>query len=227
MQATDFAADYVNKLNCAALTKEGPPLRARDIMTTDCSTVRVDCPIADVARRLLHRGVSSMPVVDPLGRLVGIVTESDLINAAPMAAGRESSEFLAASVRGATARDVMNSRVATIEESTLLSDIIESLDRYELRSIPVTRDGILVGIVSRADILRAMAHCNDERAARRADRQLRAEILSRLEQASDVRPDFINFTVTDGIVNFWGSAPTGTEIEIARRAMAGSRDMYG
>ena len=194
-------------------------MRVKDVMTTECFTALADSPIADVARQLLQQRVSALPIIDQTGKLVGTVSEDDLLTAAPIAAGGEPNAFLAASSQGATAADVMHPVDLTFTEDTPLVEAVDRFHRSRLQRIPVTRRGVLIGTVSRTDVLRGVVEYEDALETQRADRQIRNLILTRLQSVGGVRADFENFTVTDGVVQFWGSPPTDQELEIVRAAL--------
>jgi CBS domain-containing protein len=135
----------------------------RDIMTTDVVTVDPDEAVGEVAQRLLAHGISASPVVDRDGRMLGIVSDADLMRRAECG-GRQSwwlallADKTARFTRdlGTRARDVMTRDVATIDEETPIADIARILEGKRITRVPVLRNGQLVGIVSRADVLRAL-----------------------------------------------------------------------
>jgi CBS domain-containing protein len=145
--------------------------QARDIMTRDVVSVRPETGTRDVARILLQNGISAVPVVDAAGAPVGMVSEGDLIrrSEAEWAARRDwwlallaegtglHPEFLASMGAPQTARDVMVAPVVTVTESTDTHEIARLLTGHRIKRVPVLRDGKVVGIVSRADLLRSMA----------------------------------------------------------------------
>lgn len=146
-------------------------MRAQDLMTRDVVTVSPETGIADIARTLAAHAISAVPVVDKDGTLLGMVSEGDLLGRkeAKRDARREwwltmlaegealSTEFLASvNDRGASARDLMSTPVVAVNEATGSSEIAELLARYRIKRVPVLRDGKIVGIVSRADLLRAL-----------------------------------------------------------------------
>jgi CBS domain-containing protein len=149
-----------------------PRVLARDLMTRDVISVTPDTSTREVARTLLTHAISAVPVVDDGGRLVGMVSEGDLLGRAEEArlARRDwwleilaegevlSPEFLS-SLGGSPrkARDVMTAPVVRVAEDTEASEIARLLADYRIKRVPVMRDGHLVGIVSRADLLHAVA----------------------------------------------------------------------
>lgn len=174
-------------------------MQAREIMTTDVVTVSSDTPTPEIARRLLEHKVSAAPVVDSSGMVIGMVSEGDLIGRSD--ADREqrrdwwlsliaegealNPDFLATLRRlPATARDVMSAPVVTVTEDTGDLEIAGLLATHRIKRVPVMRDGRLVGIVSRADLLRALAA--DQAQQRPAEhisraRNLIAEALSAID----------------------------------------------
>ena len=145
---------------------------AREIMTTEIVSVRPETPTREIARLLLEKGISAVPVVDRNGAPVGMVSEGDLIGRDDhdrearrdwwltlLAEGEAlNPEFLDHLRRaGRTARDVMAAPVVTVAEGTEAGEIARLLAAHRIKRVPVVRDGHIVGIVSRADLLRTLA----------------------------------------------------------------------
>lgn len=148
-------------------------VKVREVMSTKVVTVQPEESARAVAQTLLRHGISAVPVVDGSGRPIGIVSEGDLMprNDADRQAGRDwwlrmlsqgqelSSdylEFLNSTER--TAREVMTSPVVSVGEDADLAEVAELLSTKRIKRVPVLREGVLVGIVSRADLVRAFAH---------------------------------------------------------------------
>ena len=149
-----------------------PPMNASDVMTKDVITVRPETPTRAVAKLLLDNNISAVPVVDANGAAVGIVTESDLIGREMrtressrtwwlemLAEGEDlAAEFLEYLRSGdRPVREIMTSPVVTVAEETPVQAIAEALHERRIKRVPVLRNGRVVGIVSRADLLRALA----------------------------------------------------------------------
>lgn len=115
-------------------------MQARDIMTHEVITIRPNATVRDAARQLADYHISGMPVLDDMGRMVGIITEADLI-----------------SKDGKTVADLMSERVVSVREDTSVDEIAQILTSNRFKRVPVLRDERLVGVVSRADIVRMMA----------------------------------------------------------------------
>ena len=146
-------------------------MNARDIMTTGIISVTPETPIHEIAKLLLEQGISAVPVVDGDGVPLGMVSEGDLIGRdeterearrdwwlALLAEGETlHPDFLATMrTRNQTARNVMASPVVTVGEETDIGEIAQLLAAHRVKRVPVLRDGRIVGIVSRADLLRAL-----------------------------------------------------------------------
>jgi CBS-domain-containing membrane protein len=113
---------------------------ARDIMTTHIVSIGPDASVREAARLLSTYHISGAPVVDDDGALVGLVTEADLIGKT-----------------GRSVADIMTRRVLTVSDDTAVDTIAQMLTSNGYKRVPILRDGALVGIVSRADIVRMMA----------------------------------------------------------------------
>ncbi|MGD0026377.1 MAG: CBS domain-containing protein [Xanthobacteraceae bacterium] len=170
-------------------------MKASEIMTRDVISVHPDTPTPQIARLLLDKGISAVPVVEDSGAPVGIVSEGDLIGRdesdrearrdwwlALLAEGEALNRDFVASLRAKErlARDIMSGPVVTVNEDTNAGEIARLLQSYHIKRVPVVHDGRIVGIVSRADLLRALA----EQAAPAAPRKegLLASALAGLDE---------------------------------------------
>ncbi len=115
-------------------------IRVGDIMTTNIATVRPDTPTENAARLMFSRAISGAPVVDENDKLVGVVTEFDII-----------------AKEGRTVADIMSSDVVTVGEDTDAETVAQILISRRVRRVPVVRDGAVIGIVSRSDLVRLFA----------------------------------------------------------------------
>jgi CBS domain-containing protein len=143
-------------------------MTAKEIMTFPVAYVMTETPLKEVANLLLERKISAAPVLDDAGRLVGIVSEGDLVRRTPAGEnGRRSwwldlfepesprSEGLLNYLRGhgLRAKDVMTCEVVSVGEDTTVAEIAELLQTRGIKRVPVVRNGKLAGIVSRANLL--------------------------------------------------------------------------
>jgi len=146
-------------------------VQARDLMSRDVVRVTPETPLRDVARTLLHHQLSAVPVVDGTGAVVGMVSEGDLIGRKKteretrsewwlmrMAEGEPLNEEFQSHVQGplAVAREVMSSPVISVTEDTPFDEIAALMATHRVKRVPVIRDGQIVGIVRRADLLRSV-----------------------------------------------------------------------
>src|SRR5215213_1221626 len=148
-------------------------LTAADVMTTDVVTVAPDTPVRDVAELLYTRHISGVPVVEH-DRVIGIVSEGDLIGHVAAVGEPRRSWWLSlfsdeslsardyAKTHGRTARDVMTASVITVDETATLAQIAKTLERHRIKRVPVVRNGRLVGIVTRGNLLQGLATLKPE-----------------------------------------------------------------
>lgn len=207
-------------------------LTARDVMTPRPITVHPDTSVVEVARILLERGISAVPVVDG-ERIVGIVSEGDLLRRAETGTERRRSWWLElvtspetlagdyARTHGGRAADVMTTKVVTVTEATPLAEIASLLEERRIKRVPIVRRGKLLGIVSRADLLRALAAVPADAGPTMTvtDQSIRVSFLRDLDTAAWATPAYVNPIVVDGIVQLWGVIGSEQERR-ALRAMA-------
>ena len=148
-------------------------LTARQEMTTPDAYEMTETPLHEIANLLLREGISAAPVLDDGGRLVGMVSEGDLVRRGPAenetrrswwldlfeANTAQSEQFLIyLTEHGLRAKDVMSREVVSVDEETTIAEIAALLETHRIKRVPVMREGKLVGIVSRANLLRVLAH---------------------------------------------------------------------
>jgi CBS domain-containing protein len=146
-------------------------MNARDLMNRDVVTVTPETPLREVAKTLIGHGISAVPVVDESGALVGIVSEGDLVGRKRTERETRSEWWLMRLAEGeplsgdflehlqsplAVAREVMTSPVITVGEETRIDEIASLMAAHSVKRVPVLRDGRIVGIVRRADLLRTI-----------------------------------------------------------------------
>ena len=164
-------------------------MRAVDVMVRDVVTICPDTDVAEAIRLLAEHDVSALPVVDPEGNLVGVLSEADLIHR----------------VEIGTEKHRPWCQETVVSEDTPLSEIATLFEHKGIKRVPVVKDGKLVGIVSRSNLIQALASVvgrmdqHDE-----TDRQIRLELMSRLQQQSWTDFGSRNVTVSDGVVHLWG-----------------------
>ncbi len=204
-------------------------MQAKDLMTTDVITVSADATVSHVAQLLLRHRISAVPVVDAKGKLIGIVSEGDLMRRAETGTEPHRSwwlnllarpeEIASDYVRSHAKRvgDLMTRKVVSVGEDEPVSRIAALLEEKRIKRVPVVKDGRLVGIVSRADLLHGIATANLERISQ-PDEDIRRTLISRMRDEAGVRDWLVNVTVSDGVVHFWGGVRSEEERRAARVA---------
>lgn len=209
-------------------------MKASDVMTTKVVTVTPDHSVRHAAEIMLDNHVSGLPVVDDSGELVGIISEGDLLRRSELgldalAGHRRSPEEQARAYVKAHAwkvGDVMSDRLVVVDEDTDLARVATLMEENDIKRVPVARDGRLVGIVSRADLLRAVASARLDATAP-GDEAIRRSILARLDESTGLAGMNISVTVADGLVHLWGNVE-GEDCRKAARVVAdGVRGVKG
>src|SRR5271169_5528103 len=197
-------------------------MRAMDVMTTNVITVEPNTSVQELATLLSERGISGVPVVDSDNRLVGVVTEGDLLHRAETGTERRiqrrrsrwldtfASDQEAArdyvKAHGRVVREIMTRDVISVSDTTELADIATLLETKRIKRVPVLRDGKLVGIVSRANLVRALGMTINEPSSTEADdRTIRDKLLAELKAQRWAEVSPANVTVKDGVVHLWSS----------------------
>ncbi|TCZ62985.1 CBS domain-containing protein [Roseicella aquatilis] len=212
-------------------------MKARDLMTTSLVVVPPEMPVAGVAQLLASRGISAVPVADAEGKLLGLVTEGDLIRRLAEEKRGPLGWFLAlfgdsrrlaerfAKAHGAKAEDVMTRSLVTVEEEATADEIARLMEKHQIRRVPVLRDGKLTGIVSRADLLRAvLAPPTVAPAAEATDTALLQGVLAAMREQPWVDTFYVFPDVKEGKVTLYGfhrSAEVQRGLEVLARAVPG------
>jgi CBS domain-containing protein len=136
-------------------------MRASDVMTTGVITVGLNTPVQDIVMTLLSNRISAVPVLDEHGALVGMVSEADLINRAEIKTERHHS-LSRDLLLGKSAADVMTKPVITANPEMPLDELVALFDKHRIKRVPIVDHGKIVGIVSRANILQALALSREE-----------------------------------------------------------------
>ena len=209
-------------------------MRAHLIMTRSVVSITPDATILEAADTMLQHHVSGLPVVDAASKLVGIVSEGDFIRRGEIGTQRKRSRWLRFLV-GADATDyvrehgrkvseVMTSEPLTIAEDATLEEIVTSMEANDIKRLPVMRGAKLVGIVSRANLLQAVASLAHEIPDPTADDDhIRSRIIQALEK-HDWSPFGLNVIVRDGIVHLSGVI---TDEDSRQAAMVAAENVSG
>ena len=204
----------------------------KDIMTRTVITVSKSTPVEEIAKLLLARHVSGVPVVDDTGRVLGLVSEGDLMRRVADPAKPRRSWWLelfsnpagdaADYIRthGRNAADIMTKDVITVAEDTPVGEVARILEVEHIKRVPVLKSGKLIGIVSRSNLLQAMASTAPPAAVVGAeDSELRDLILQELSKVPGVDVSLVNVIVTDGKTSVWGTVNTDLQQDAARLAV--------
>ncbi len=216
-------------------------MQASDIMTAKVVTVSVDTDVEVIARLLLERRISAVPVVDSSDHILGIVSEGDLIRRPETETERHRSWWLRlladkteraeeyVKSHGRRADHVMTRDVVTVTEDSNVGEIAELLEQRRIKRVPVVRDGKLVGIVSRANLLQGLAaHKERIEAPTTDDRSIRDRVLAVLNEQDWVSHGGLNVIVNDGVVELWGWAESQKErdaLRLAAKSVEGVREV--
>jgi CBS domain-containing protein len=205
-------------------------MRATDVMTTRVITVEPTTSVKDLAALLSERGISGVPVVEH-DRVVGIVSEGDLLHRAETGTERRTqprrSRWFDDRPREESARDyvksharkvkdVMTRKVISVAETAELAEVAAVMETNRIKRVPVLHNGKLVGIISRANLVRALAAVKTEPIAAIADDPtIRQKLPAELSRRDWVKLWAADVIVKDGIVHFW----LGEQPEAERRAL--------
>jgi CBS domain-containing protein len=211
-------------------------MRAHQIMTRPVITVAPEAAILEAANIMLRQHVSGLPVVDAAGKLVGIVSEGDFIRRSEIGTQRKPGrwlKFLLGAGKTATdyihehgrkVSDVMTTDPFTVADDATLEDIVTSMETNGVKRLPVMRGNRLVGIVSRANLLQAVASLAREIPDPTADDDhIRSRVISAIEK-NDWSPFGLNVIVRDGIVHLSGVI---TEERSRQAAMVAAQNVTG
>jgi CBS domain-containing protein len=208
-------------------------MKASDIMTSPVLTVGPDSQVREIAALLLKHRISGVPVVDD-GRLAGFVSEGDLLHREEIGTDRNPragswwlrlfggddspADYVKSHAR--RARDIMTREVVSVGPDTPLAEIAALLEKRRIKRVTVLRDGKLVGIVSRANLVQAIAAMRPPSAqvTTPVDSAIEGRLLAELERQSWWRRFSSNVTVADGVVHFWGTVGSADERAAARVA---------
>ncbi len=201
-------------------------MKAIDVMVRDVVTVHPETSVADAVALLSKHDVSALPVVDAEGRILGIVSEADLVHRVEIGTEKHRSWWMEA-VTGASAlagdfakshgqkvEEVMTAEVVSATEDTPLAEIATLLERHRIKRVPIVRDGKVVGVVSRSNLIQALASAvgrTNGTATEDSDRTIRNEVLSRLNGQAWTDFGERNIIVSHGVVHVWGLV--GSEAE--------------
>lgn len=206
-------------------------MQAQDVMSTVVATIDAGATVQEAAKLMLERRISALPVMDSKGRVIGVISEGDLVRRTELGTGAARSWWLGLlalpaenaaqdylKTHGTSVSEVMTRPAVSVRRATPLREVARLLEKHRIKRVPVIEAGRLVGIVSRADLVRRLA-TSPARPAPRAssDRALRRQVLKRVAQ-SGVDVLYVNVTVEGGTVHLWGSVRSALEQKALRAA---------
>lgn len=206
-------------------------MKAENVMTTPVVTVAPSAPVKEVAALLLARHISGVPVVAN-GEVVGMVSEGDLLRRYEIGTDRikkswwtrlrdgdrSTADYVRSHAR--CAADIMSRPVVSVVETTPIADIVTLFESRRIRRVPVLRQRQLVGVVSRADLVLALARTARRSVAQKAagDKTIREQLLDELSGQPWWQRYSSTVTVSQGVVHYWGLLDSEDERKAARVA---------
>ena len=204
-------------------------MKAQDVMVRNVLTVGPDTSVADAVAMLVKHDISALRGVNPDGSLIGILSEADLLEREELGAEHHYPWWIesltpasklaerVAKAHGKRVSEVMSTNVIFASEDTPASEIAALLETHRIKRVPIINDGKIVGIVSRSNLMQALASCKLAEPKGKTDQSIRLELLDRLKQQQRWT-DFgeRNIIVQDGVVHLWGLISSDAE----RKALA-------
>jgi CBS domain-containing protein len=203
---------------------------ARDVMVAPVITVKPSTMVREVAELFLASKISAAPVVDGQEKLVGIVSEGDLLHRVEAGTERHRSWWLKGFVgddtlaaeyvkaHGLKVSDVMTHSVITGTPQTPLHEIAALMEKNGIKRVPIVESGQMVGIVSRSNLIQAVATSRKLLDIPLSDTTIRENILSHLKKQPWAHTSMLNVTVNAGVVDLWGIAESAAERKAIRVA---------
>jgi CBS domain-containing protein len=204
-------------------------VQVSDIMTRELVSVTPDESIDSAIDLMLDHLISGLPVIDKTGRLVGILTEGDLLRRPEIGTQRERSNWRDAflGTRGAArkyvhshgvrVKDVMTPDPAVVAEDTSLDEVARLMETRSIKRLPVTRQGTVVGIVSRANLIRALvAHHREANQAATDEKLIREQILEEIAAQDWAAGVVVDVSVRNGTADLWGTVLEAEQAEALR-----------
>jgi CBS domain-containing protein len=191
-------------------------MKVSEVMTRNVLTVGRETSVANAIRLMLDNNISGLPVLDN-GKVVGIVTEGDLLRRAEtgterhrprwleilMGPGRMAGEYVR--THGRKVEEIMTTAVVRVAGETPLDEVVGLMERNRIKRMPVIEGDVLVGVVSRLDLLRALLRTIEaQHSEYRGDDDIREQILAELAKAAWVPRDGLSISVKDGVVDLNG-----------------------
>jgi CBS domain-containing protein len=206
-------------------------MQASDVMTYNVVSIEPNSSITTAARLMLQKHLSGLPVIDSAGNLVGIISEGDFLRRAETGTERQRSRWIEFWVGPGTLADeyvqasgrklheIMTPEVHTVTETTPLQEVVKVMEQHRIKRVPVMRGKTVVGMITRANLMRALIHLAiQERPASRGDGEIRERLRAELNKHSWVPQALIKFSVRDGVVTLSGALTDERERQALRVA---------
>jgi CBS domain-containing protein len=178
---------------------ETKALTARDVMSVPVLSVPAKAPLDGIVRIMRNHAIGALPVTDQSGRPLGIITQTDVSASEERQQGAEQH----------TAAALMSGPLHTVDVATPVPVIAELFAARQIKHVLVLSGGALVGIVSATDL--------EDRVPRRvgfeSDERLRKRIIANLRAAESSLAELPDFSISEGVVHFWGRLPTAAELD--------------
>jgi CBS domain-containing protein len=214
-------------------------MNAADVMTHSVITVTPETPVREIAKLMTEKNIGAVPVIDAHGTQVGIISESDLLRRKELGTERHRhplAAFVASNLtleeeyirsHASKASDIMRRKVITAAPDTSLPDIVDLFEKHQITRVPIVENGQLVGIVARADLVRALGTTEPAAAPTHvSDRTIRHQLTTELSRHRWGRYSGNGVTVRHGIVHFWGIVESSAQcdaLRVAAEAIPGVR----
>ncbi len=194
-------------------------MRASEIMVSPVKTIGPDATIEQAVELMLSSHVSGLPVVDADGRLIGLISEADFLHRAELGTTKrkprwiefllgpgESAESYVMS-HGRKVGELMTRDVITVNASASLNEIVDLMERRKIKRVPVMSGGQLVGVISRSDLVRALAKtlvANKAAPGEISDQAILEQLMAELKTQGFASPKSLEVTVDHGVVTLKG-----------------------
>ena len=207
-------------------------MKVSDVMTRQVVSISREATIFEAIRLMLKHHISGVPVIADRGKLVGIVTESDFLHRPETATERKRSRWLdaffgpAAAAKdyvrshGLKVEDVMTRDPVTVAENTPLDEVVRMMESHNIKRLPVMRRSKLVGIVSRADLMLALASIDRATPGGGNDASIRDRIMTAIREQSWTAGASVDVIVHHGVADLWGAISDAAQREALKVLVA-------
>jgi CBS-domain-containing membrane protein len=216
-------------------------MNASDVMVRDVVTVGPEDEVSKAVQLLVDHDISALPVVDSEKRVIGILSEADLLHREKIGTEKHRPWWLEAVMpasvlaldyaksHGRKVCELMSENVVAAAENTSISELANILEKHRIKRVPILKDGKLVGIVSRANLIQALASAfskvEGDQLTDLTDRGIRAAILARLAEQSWTDFGERNIVVTNGVVHLWGLVSEHKALLALAESVTGVREV--